>query len=72
MMERPPPIRPADEPPDFEVDWAELADDWRDWPVKVRRAGETSGEYANRVRAHVAEGLAHPVNLRFADSLEAA
>lgn len=51
-------------------DWSVLPDDWRDLSFRVRYSGETTPEYANRVRAAVAEGLAPPSMVEFADWLD--
>ncbi len=70
-MSTPRPAFPVDEaePPDVDVDWAALPDDWRERSPRGRYMDETRGEYANRVRAMVAEGLVDPGLLRFADHL---
>ncbi|HET6689659.1 MAG TPA: hypothetical protein VFG74_02240 [Miltoncostaeaceae bacterium] len=68
-MERPAPIRPADALPDVEVDWAALPDGWQTRSVRARYRDEDRAMYANRIRAQVAEGLADPGLLRFADDL---
>jgi len=54
---------------DVEVDWASLPEGWRDRNPKNRGAGETRPDHANRVRAQVAEGLADPSLLPYADRL---
>lgn len=51
------------------VDWAALPDGWEGRSPNARYRDETRGDYANRVRAQVVEGLAGVEYLRFADRL---
>ena len=67
--------RPATSVPDagdsleqVEVDWDALPADWRSRNCRLRRAGETRAEQANRVRAQVVEGLIGAENLSFAEA----
>ena len=59
----------ADQVPEVEVDWAALPEDWREQSYRVRWAGESRAEHANRVRALVVEGLVGAGELGFADWL---
>jgi len=65
-------ITTDEDQPDEEiaVDWSRLPEDWRTRSVKLRHRDETTRDYANRIRALVAEGLADARNLAFADSIE--
>lgn len=60
---------PEKGPPAVEVNWAALPEGWRARSYRVRLSAETPDDYADRIRACVAEGLAPADALAFAAHL---